>query len=125
MEEAKKKVTLEDVYKELEEVREQNKAINAKLESMQESNVTFHTGFATIFEALQYVNEVKQNEDCVDMLKIGSFANLLCADQWKEKHMRTAKENKSKVKKRVVVAKKLDEEKAQDIIDFIKRLKSI
>ena len=120
---------LQEVQKELKETKEQNKEILAKLESMQEimkeSNATFHTSFATVFEALQDINEVKQNEDCVDMLKAGSVANLICAEQWRRERTETAKADKNKEEKKTVVVKKVSEEKAKDIIDFLKMLKSI
>lgn len=117
---------LQEVRKELKETKEQNKEVLAKLESMQEtmkeSNATFHTSFASVFEALQILNEVKQNEELRDMLDSGSVANLICAEQWRMERMKTVK---NKAEKKTVVVKKVDEEKAKDIIDFLKMLKSI
>lgn len=55
---------------------------------MQESNALFHNGFATILETLRILDEVKQDEDLGDMLKIGSLANVLRAESWKKKHMK-------------------------------------
>lgn len=74
MDGSKKEITVVEVFKKLEEVEKQNKEILEKLENMQESNVLFHHGFATIFETLRILDEVKQNEDCEEMLKIGSLA---------------------------------------------------
>lgn len=100
---------LEEVQKELEETRKQNKEILEKLENMQESNALFHNGFATIFEVLRSLNEVKQNEDCEEMLKTGSLANVLYAESWGKKHMKTT--SKSKVEK--------------DVIELLKMLENI
>lgn len=72
-----------EVFKKLEEVEKQNKEILEKLENMQESNALFHNGFATIFEVLRSLNEVKQNEDCEKILKTGSLANVICAERGK------------------------------------------
>ena len=111
---------LKEVEKELEETKEQNKQILAKLESMQEtmkeSNATFHTSFASVFEALQILNEVKQNEELRDMLDSGSVANILCAEQWKEKHMRKRSLNFNAVK--------ITPEEANEIFDFLESLKA-
>lgn len=112
MENDKKEITAVEVLKELEEVKKQNKEILEKLESMQESNTLFHNGFATIFEVLRGLNEVKQDEELVDILKSGSFANVLSADSWKKKHMKTANYSKG-------------EEEAKDIIELLKMLKNI
>ena len=118
---------LQEVRKELKETKEQNKEIVAKLENMQEtmkeSNATFHTNFSSVFEALQILNEVKQNEELRDMLGSGSVANLICAEQWRRERVKTAKKNKAE--KKTVVVKKVDEEKAKDVIEFLKMLKSI
>lgn len=119
MENDKKEITAVEVFKKLEEVEKQNKEILEKLESMQEDNALFHHGFATIFEALRSLNEVKQDEDCVEMLKAGSVANIICAEQWKKKHMKTA--NQSKGEKEDFRS----EEKAGDFINFLKMLKNI
>lgn len=63
MEYNERNITAVEVYKKLEEVEKQNKEILEKLENMQESNTIFHHGFATIFEALRGLNEVKQDEE--------------------------------------------------------------
>lgn len=63
MDDNKKEVTVVEVFNKLEEVEKQNKEILEKLENMQESNALFHNGFATIFEVLRGLNEVKQNEE--------------------------------------------------------------
>lgn len=114
-------ITVADVYKELEEVqkelketKEQNKIILAKLENMQESNALFHTGFATIFETLQIVEEVRRKKELGEMLNAGSVANLFCADQWKEKSM------KKKINKCNVI--KATPEEVNEIFDFLKSL---
>lgn len=52
---------------------------------MKESNALFHNGFATIFEVLRGLNEVKQDEECEEMLKAGSLANILCAESSRKK----------------------------------------
>lgn len=124
MENDKKEITAVEVFKKLEEVEKQNKEILEKLESMQENNALFHHGFATIFEVLRGLNEVKQDEDCVEMLKAGSVANILCAEQWKKKHMKTANQSKGE-KEETVVVKRVSEEKAGDFINFLKMLKNI
>ena len=91
---------------------------------MQESNALFHNCFATIFEVLRDLNEVKQNEDCEEMLKNGSLANVLCAESWAKKHMKTT--SKSKVEKEgTVVVKRVREEKAKDVIELLKMLENI
>lgn len=59
MENDKKEITAVEVFKKLEEVEKQNKEILEKLENMQESNALFHNGFATMFEVLRGLNEVK------------------------------------------------------------------
>lgn len=82
MDGGKKEITAVEVFKKLEDVEKQNKEILEKLENMQESNVSFHNGFATIFETLRILDEVKQNENCEEMLKTGSLANVLCAESW-------------------------------------------
>lgn len=111
MENDKKEITVAEVFKKLEEVEKQNKEILEKLENMQESNALFHHGFATTFEAIRGLNEVKQDEDCVRMLKAGSVANILCAEQQKKKQMKTTSQSKG--------------EKANEFIDFLKMLKNI
>lgn len=98
MEYNERNITETEVFKKLEEVEKQNKEILDKLENMQESNVLFHNGFATIFEGLRVLNEVKQNEDCEEMLKSGSLAHILSAVSLNKKHMRT--KSQSKVEKR-------------------------
>ena len=85
MEYNEKNITAVEVYKELQEVKKQNKEILEKLEDMQESNVLFHNGFATIFEVLRGLNEVKQDKDCVDMLKAGSLAHIISAESSRKK----------------------------------------
>lgn len=82
MEYNERNITVVEVFKKLEEVEKQNKEILEKLENMQESNASFHNGFATIFETLRILDEVKQNENCEEMLKTGSLANVLCAESW-------------------------------------------
>lgn len=124
MENDKKEITLEKVFKELEEVKKQNKEILEKLEDMQESNVLFHNGFATIFEVLRGLNEVKQDEDCVDMLKAGSFAHILSAESLGKKHMKTESQSKGK-REGTVVVKCLREGKTKDVIEFLKMLENI
>lgn len=114
MDDNKKGITVGEVFDELEEVEKQNKEILEKLENMQESNALFHNGFATIFEVLRGLNEVKQNEDCEEMLKTGSLANVLCAESWKKKHMKNNKTRQSK--EETVVVKRVSEEKAKDVI---------
>ena len=124
MEYNERNITTVEVFKKLEEVEKQNKEIIEKLENMQESNALFHNGFATIFEVLRSLNEVKQNEDCEEMLKTGSLANVLCAESCVKKHMKTT--SKSKVEKEgTVVVKRLREGKAKDVIEFLKMLENI
>lgn len=124
MENDKKEITAVEVFKKLEEVEKQNKEILEKLESMQENSALIHHGFATIFEVLRGLNEVKQDEDCVKMLKAGSVANILCAEQCKKKHMKTANQSKGE-KEETVVVKRVSEENAGDFINFLKTLKNI
>lgn len=124
MENDKKEITAVEVFKKLQEVKKQNKEILEKLENMQESNAIFHHGFAAIFEALSGLNEVKQDEDCVEMLKAGSVANILCAESWRKKYMKTTKQSKGE-KEGTVVVKRVSEEKAGDFINFLKMLKNI
>lgn len=124
MEYNERNTTAVEVYKKLEEVEKQNKEILEKLENMQESNTIFHNGFATIFEVLRGLNEVKQDEDCVEILKAGSVANILCTEQWRKKHMKTANQSKGE-KEETVVVKRVSEEKAGDCINFLKMLKNI
>ena len=127
MDDNKKEITAVEVFKKLEEVEKQNKEILEKLENMQESNALFHNSFATIFEVLRGLDEVKQDEDredCEDMLKIGSLANVLHAESWKKKYMKTT--SKSKVEKEGTVAvKRVREEKAKDVIELLKMLGNI
>lgn len=67
---------------------------------------------------------MKQDEDCEEMLKTGSLANVLCACSWKSKHMKTT--SKSKVEKEGTVAvKRVREEKAKDVIELLKMLENI
>ena len=106
-------------------MEKQNKEILEKLENMQESNVLFHHGFATIFEALSGLNEVKQEEGCVEMLKTGSVANILRAESWKKKHMKTTNQSEGEKKEGTVVVKRVSEEKAGDLINIFKMLKNI
>lgn len=123
MDDNKKEITVIEVFNKLEEVEKQNKEILEKLENIQESNTIFHHGFATIFEALKGLNEVKQDEDCVGILKAGSVANILCAESWEKKHMK--KTSKSKVEKEgTFVVKRVSEEKAKDIIELLKMLEN-
>ena len=63
MEYNERNITAVEVFKKLEEVEKQNKEILEKLENMQESNALFHNGFATMFEVLRGLNEVKQDEE--------------------------------------------------------------
>lgn len=128
MDDNKKGITVVEVFNKLEEVEKQNKEILEKLVNMQESNALFHNGFATItiFEVLRGLNEVKQNEDCEEMLKTGSLAlaNVLCAESWVKKHMKTT--SKSKIEKEEIVAvKRVREEKAKDVIELLKMLENI
>lgn len=124
MEYNEKNITAVEVFNKLEEVEKQNKEILAKLENMQESNALFHNGFATIFEVLRGLDEVKQDEECVEMLKTGSLANVLCAESWKKKHIKTASQSKVE-KEETVVVKRLREGKAKDIIELLKMLENI
>ena len=124
MDDNKKEITVVEVFNKLEEVEKQNKEILEKLENMQESNALFHNGFATIFEVLRGLNEVKQDEDLGDMLKTGSLANVLRAVSFGKKHMKTT--SKSKVEKEETVAvKRAREEKAKDVIELLKMLENI
>lgn len=111
MEDNKKEITVVEVFKKFEEVEKQNKEILEKLENMQESNYLFHNGFAVIFEVLRVLNEVKQNEDYVKMLKIGSLANTIYAESLEKKHMKTTSHRKV--------------EKAKDVIELLKMLENI
>lgn len=97
MDDNKKEITVVEVFYKLEEVEKQNKEILEKLENMQESNALFHNGFATIFEVLRGLNEVKQDEDCEEMLKTGSLANVLCAESCKKE---THENNKSEQRRK-------------------------
>lgn len=124
MEYNEKNITAVEVFKKLEEVEKQNKEILEKLENMQESNALFHTGFSTIFETLRILDEVKQDEDLGDMLKAGSFANILSAGSRKSKHMKTKSQSKRE-KEGTVVVKRLREGKAKDVIEFLKMLENI
>lgn len=124
MEYNERSITVVEVFKKLEEVENRNKEILEKLENIQESNALFHTGFSTIFEALRGLNEVKQDEDCVEMLKAGSVANVLCAESWKKKWKKEENKNKAE-KEETVVVKRVSEEKAGDFINFLKMLKNI
>lgn len=124
MEYNERNITVVEVFKKLEEVEKQNKEILEKLENMQESNALFHNSFATIFEVLRVLNEVKQNEDCEEMLKTGSLANVLCAESWGKKHMKTTSKNKVE-KEGTVVVKRVREEKAKDVIELLKMLENI
>lgn len=111
MEYNERNITVVEVFNKLEEVEKQNKEILEKLENMQESNALFHNGFATIFETLRILDEVKQDEDLGDMLKIGSLANVLYAESWEKKHMKTISKSK--------------EEKAKDVVELLKMLENI
>lgn len=126
MEDNKKGITVVEVFKKLEEVEKQNKEILEKLENMQESNALFHNSFATIFDVLRVLNEVKQNEDCEEMLKTGSLANVLCVGSWGKKHMKTTSKSKEQSRKEgTVVVKRVREEKAKDVIELLKMLENI
>lgn len=124
MEYNEKNITAVEVFKKLEEVEKQNKEILEKLENMQESNTIFHHGFATMFEVLRGLNEVKQDEDYMKMLKAGSFANVLSAVSLKKKHMKTESQSKGE-QERTVVVKRVSEEKVKDVIEFLKMLENI
>lgn len=124
MENDKKEITAVEVFKKLQEVKKQNKEILEKLEDMQESNALFHNGFATMFEVLRGLNEVKQDEELADMLKAGSFANVLSAVSWKKKHMKTASQSKGE-REGTVVVKRLREGKVKDVVEFFKMLENI
>lgn len=124
MDDNKKEITVVEVFYKLEEVEKQNKEILEKLENMQESNAIFHNGFATIFEVLRVLNEVKQNEDCEEMLKTGSLANVLCAESWVKKHMKTTSQSKGE-KEVTTVVKRVREGKAKDVIELLKMLENI
>lgn len=124
MEYNERNITAVEVFKKLEEVEKQNKEILEKLVNMQESNALFHNGFATIFEVLRVLNEVKQDEDCEEMLKTGSLAHVICAKSWEKKHMTTTSQSKGKEEETVVV-KRVSEEKAKDVIELLKMLENI
>lgn len=124
MEYNERNITAVEVFKKLEEVEKQNKEILERLENMQESNVLFHNGFATIFEVLRGLNEVKQNKDCEEMLKSGLLANVLSAVSWKKKHMKTSSQSNGEQEGTIVV-KRLREGRAKDIIEFPKMLENI
>ena len=127
MEDNKKEITVVEVLKKLEEVEKQNKEILAKLENMQVSNALFHNGFATIFEVLRGLNEVKQNEDYEEILKtclIAQLAHVLCAESWGKKHMKTTSQSKVE-KEETAVVKRVREEKAKDVIELLKMLENI
>lgn len=124
MEYNERNITAVEVFKKLEEVEKQNKEILEKLENMQESNAVFHHGFATIFEALRGLDEVKQDEDCEKMLKTGSFAQILCAESCGKKYMKTTKQSKGE-KEGTVVVKRVSERKVKDVIEFLKMLENI
>lgn len=124
MEYNEKNITEVEVFKKLEKVEKQNKEILDKLENMQESNALFHNGFATIFEVLRCLNEVKQNEDCEDILKSGLIAHILSSVSCKKKHMKTTSHSKLE-KEGTVVVKRVREEKAKDVIEFLKMLENI
>ena len=124
MENDKKEITAVEVFKKLQEVKKQNKEILEKLEDMQESNALFHNGFATMFEVLRGLNEVKQDEELADILKAGSFANVLSAVSWKKKHMKTASQSKGE-REGTVVVKRLREGKVKDVVEFFKMLENI
>lgn len=126
MEYNERNITAVEVFKKLEEVEKQNKEILEKLENMQESNALFHNGFATIFETLRILDEVKQDEDFEEMLKTGSLANVLCVESWGKKHMKTTSKSKEQSRKEgTVVVKRVREEKAKDVIELFKMLENI
>lgn len=91
---------------------------------MQESNALFHNGFATIFDVLRGLNEVKQNEDCMEILKTGLTVNLLSVVSWRKKHMKTASQSKGE-KEETVVVRRLREGKAKDVIELLEMLENI
>lgn len=124
MEYNERNITAVEVYKELKEVRKQNEEILARLEDVQESNVIFHNCFSSIFEALQILNEVKQNEKLRDLLDAGSLANILCAESWNKKWKKT-EDKKQNRKEETVVVKRASEEQMRDLFDFLKMLKNI
>lgn len=107
---------LGEVQKELKETRKQNKEILAKLENVQESNALFHTGFATIFETLQIIEEVRRKKELGEMLDSGSVVNLLCADKWKETHMKKRNINLDAIVK-------ITPEEVNEFFDFLASLK--
>lgn len=112
MEYNERNITAVEVFKKLEEVEKQNKEILEKLEKMQESNALFHNGFATIFEVLRGLNEVKQNKDYEEMLKTGLLAQILSSVSCKNKHMKTSSQSKG-------------EQEAKDVIELLKMLENI
>lgn len=124
MEYNERNITAVEVFKKLKEVEKQNKEILEKLENMQESNALFHNGFATIFEVLRGLNEVKQDEVCEEMLKTGSLAQILSAVSWKKKYMKTSSQSKGEQEETIVV-KRLREGKAKDVTEFLKMLENI
>lgn len=58
------------------------------------------------------------------MLKAGSVDNILCAESWRKKYMKTTKQSKGE-KEGTVVVKRVSEEKTCDFINFLKMLKNI
>lgn len=121
MEYNERNITAVEVYKELKEVKKQNQEILARLEDMQESNAIFHNCFSSIFEALQILNEVKQNEKLVDMLDSGSLANILCASSWRKKWKKAEDKKQEQNRKAETVGVK----RARDLSDVLKMLKNI
>lgn len=105
-------------------MKKQNKEILEKLENMQESNALFHNGFATIFEVLRGLSEVKQDKDCVDMLKAGSLAHIISAESFGKRHMKNNKSEQGR-ERRNSCAERVNEAKVKDAIEFLKMLENI
>lgn len=124
MEYNERNITAVEVFKKLKEVEKQNKEILARLENMQESNELFHNGFATIFEVLRGLNEVKQDKGCVDMLKAGSLAHILSAESFRKKHMKNNKSEQGRERRNSCV-ERVNEAKVKDAIEFLKMLENI
>lgn len=58
------------------------------------------------------------------MLKAGSVANILCAESWRKKYMKTTKQSKGE-KEGTAVVKRVSERKAKDVIELLKMLENI
>lgn len=70
---------------------------------------------------LRGLNEVKQDEECVDMLKAGSFAHILSAESLKKKRKKAEDKKQEQNRKAETVGVK----RARDLSDVLKMLKNI